>query len=165
MAAGERVVLRGGLAALCPPSDPVLVGRPVGRERGHRRSPGGGARARPATAEAIVAARAAAPFRAPDELRRACGVGRATARRGRALAVGRRPALDPNVAAPDALQTLPGIGPALAARLVAERERGPVADRADLARVPGIGPATVARLAGLAEVGAPPAATTPGCGP
>ncbi len=48
-----------------------------------------------------------------------------------------------NHAGPDALQRLPGIGPALADRMVQAR---PFASIDDLTRVPGIGPATVERL-------------------
>jgi competence protein ComEA len=47
------------------------------------------------------------------------------------------------------LATLPGIGPALAGAIVAERARGgPFRRPEDLARVRGIGPATVERLRG-----------------
>ncbi len=46
------------------------------------------------------------------------------------------------------LQRLPGVGPVLAGRIVAERESGGrFGDPADLCRVKGIGPATSARLA------------------
>ena len=46
-----------------------------------------------------------------------------------------------NAASAEALQSLPGIGPALAARIVADREaRGPFRTSEDLLRVPGIGP-------------------------
>ena len=48
--------------------------------------------------------------------------------------------VDPNRAPVEALQSLPGIGPTLAARIVAHR---PFADADDLRRVPGIGPATL----------------------
>ncbi|HLA38557.1 MAG TPA: helix-hairpin-helix domain-containing protein, partial [Candidatus Glassbacteria bacterium] len=58
--------------------------------------------------------------------------------------------LDVNSATADELQTLAGIGPVLAERIVAERDRGgPFDDGDDLARrVQGIGPATVSALAG-----------------
>jgi competence protein ComEA len=70
----------------------------------------------------------------------------AAARRSRPLAAGEL--LDPNTASAEELDRLPGIGPALAARIVAERERGgPFRSAADLQRVPGIGPATRARIA------------------
>lgn len=48
------------------------------------------------------------------------------------------------------LETLPGIGPSLARRIVADREaRGPFATAESLDRVPGIGPGLVARLGRL----------------
>jgi competence protein ComEA len=54
--------------------------------------------------------------------------------------------LNVNTATPDELQRLPGIGPALAARIVAERERQPFVSVEDLQRVSGIGPKTVEKL-------------------
>lgn len=53
-----------------------------------------------------------------------------------------------NTATPEELDTLQGIGPALAERIIAEREseRGPFASIDDLVRVPGIGPSTVATI-------------------
>lgn len=57
--------------------------------------------------------------------------------------------IDVNAASADTLRFLPGIGPALASRIVAERESGgPFADAADLQRVKGIGPRLAAKLAG-----------------
>lgn len=48
------------------------------------------------------------------------------------------------------LERLPGIGPALAARIVADRDaRGPFGSGEGLQRVRGIGPAMLRRLAGL----------------
>lgn len=70
----------------------------------------------------------------------------AEARRSRPLAPGEL--IDPNTASAEELDRLPGIGPALAARIVAERERGgPFRSTAELERVAGIGPATRARIA------------------
>ncbi len=55
--------------------------------------------------------------------------------------------LDVNGDAAADLERLPGIGPVLAARIVADRERrGPYRSLEALARVPGIGPATVVRI-------------------
>jgi competence protein ComEA len=55
--------------------------------------------------------------------------------------------VDVNRADPAELTLLPGIGPALAGRIVADRgSRGPFARVEDLDRVPGIGPATIDRL-------------------
>lgn len=60
-----------------------------------------------------------------------------------------RPAgIDVNSASADELQTVRGIGPSIAARIIEERARGPFRDLADLeARVKGIGPASVRRFA------------------
>jgi competence protein ComEA len=56
--------------------------------------------------------------------------------------------IDLNAASAAELTLLPGIGPALAPRIVLDREaRGPFASVEDLDRVPGIGPATVDRVA------------------
>ena len=54
-----------------------------------------------------------------------------------------------NTATEAELEHLPGIGPALAQAIVAERAaHGPFRNAADLARVKGIGAATVSRLEG-----------------
>jgi len=51
------------------------------------------------------------------------------------------------------LEALPGVGPVLAQRIVADREvNGPFASVEDLGRVPGVGDAIVGALAGLATV-------------
>jgi competence protein ComEA len=55
--------------------------------------------------------------------------------------------IDVNRASPAELETLPGIGPALAAAIVEERSRGgPFRSANDLMRVRGIGPALVRRV-------------------
>jgi competence protein ComEA len=70
----------------------------------------------------------------------------AAARRSKPLAPGEL--IDPNTASAEELDRLPGIGPALADRIVAERERGgPFRTVEELQRVPGIGPATRGRIA------------------
>jgi competence ComEA-like helix-hairpin-helix protein len=59
-------------------------------------------------------------------------------------------ALNVNRASAVELERLPGIGPSLARRIVADREaRGPFATVQALDRVPGIGPALVGRLGAL----------------
>lgn len=71
-----------------------------------------------------------------------------------AMAVGPGPGLiNINHADAGQLDTLPGIGPVLAQRIVANREaHGPFSSLDDLGRVSGIGPAVVEKLAGLATV-------------
>jgi Helix-hairpin-helix motif len=55
--------------------------------------------------------------------------------------------LDPNTATPEALATLPQIGPTLARRIFEARADGPFRSPEDIrARVRGIGPATLARI-------------------
>lgn len=69
---------------------------------------------------------------------------------GRAQSEGARVRI--NSASASELQALPGIGPALAQRIVAERSRGRFTSVEDLQRVPGIGKAKLARLRELVEV-------------
>jgi len=71
-------------------------------------------------------------------------------------------AFDPNRADATTLETLPGIGPALAAEIVRERCKRPFASIADLERVRGIGPRRLRKLEpfleldeGLAPLGPP----------
>lgn len=60
--------------------------------------------------------------------------------------------VDINTADSAALETLPGVGPATAADIIAHREQhGAFTDLADLEAVSGIGPATRERLDGLVE--------------
>lgn len=121
----------------------------------------------PATAEAMVASREEdGAFRTPEDLLRVRGIGPATLERIRPhldLAVAppatlrRAPLAVEDPAAPVdlnradtvRLQELPGVGPALARRIVAAR---PFATVDDLARVRGIGPATLERLRPLLSV-------------
>lgn len=132
----------------------------------------------PALARAIVKDREErGPFRSTGDLDRVPGVGAATlARIGEHLALpgtgvpgaeapSRRPAggaqgattaplVDLNRAAPAELEALPGIGPALAGRIVDHRGRhGPFRTVEDLAAVPGIGPVLLERLRGRVRVG------------
>lgn len=124
----------------------------------------------PATAAAILAARdAGAVFRRPEDLVTVRGIGPTLAARLEPhLDFGRPPSgrrtvservaaaarLDLNRADVASLQALPGIGPALADRIVEARRQRPFADVDDLQRVAGIGPATVDRLRPLVTVGA-----------
>jgi DNA uptake protein ComE-like DNA-binding protein len=65
--------------------------------------------------------------------------------------------IDPRTADARALEELPGVGPALARRIVAARARGVVFRRPeDLLRVRGIGPAKLARMRDRLDFGDQP---------
>lgn len=130
----------------------------------------------PATAGAIVAARdSGVVFRRAADLSLVRGIGPAlveritpmidtrsapSSRAARGGDVGRSSGteryrgatgrVDVNRADVETLQSLPGIGPALAERIVESRREGAFESVEDLVRVPGIGPATVERLRGVA---------------
>jgi competence ComEA-like helix-hairpin-helix protein len=136
----------------------------------------------PATARAIVASREQeGPFAGPEDLVRVKGVGPKALERirghldlsrpapaavraaGDRRRTGPGPPVRPSASGPDridvnradetALQRLPGIGPALARRIVEARTERPFRSLEDLGRVRGIGPATLARLGDLVTVG------------
>jgi len=130
----------------------------------------------PSTARAIVLAREGGMvFRSPEDLLAVRGIGPATLERIRGFisapsagapsaprrraAVGSvsdgasRGPVDLNAADLEALISLPGIGPAIAERILVARREQPFTSVEDLARVRGIGPATVERLRPLASVG------------
>ena len=65
----------------------------------------------------------------------------------RALPLGSDERIDPNTAGEEDLDRLPGVGPAIAGRIVQMRQdRGPFAEPSDLLSVPGVGPAILARI-------------------
>lgn len=126
----------------------------------------------PATARAIVTARdSGITFVAAEDLLVVRGIGPATLEKLRPLLrlppggvrrgssrgerpVGpRRATVDVNRADAAGLERLPGIGPALARRIIEERSVRPFASLEELERVRGVGPATVERLRGVATVG------------
>jgi len=116
----------------------------------------------PAVARAIVEHRQEeGPFRVPQDLLRVRGIGPATLERIRphlsvpggplqgARGVGEGAVrVNINRAGKADLELLPGIGPALAARILEHRRKRPFRSLEDLQRVRGIGPATAARLRG-----------------
>ncbi len=131
-----------------------------------RRLPGVG----PSLAVALIEERERAPFRAPADLERVGGVGEVTARRlapylrfepaaPRSGSAPARPTLtlagcppggarvDLNRAGREQLESLPGIGPALATRIIEDRsENGPFATPEAITRVRGIGARSFARF-------------------
>ncbi len=69
-------------------------------------------------------------------------------------------AIDLNSAGADELSLLPGVGPALAARIVEDRQaRGPFRSIEELDRVRGVGPALLRGVRPFARVGASHAST------
>ncbi|MCC5790467.1 MAG: helix-hairpin-helix domain-containing protein [Opitutales bacterium] len=100
--------------------------------------------------EKIAALRAEERAEAKElaDIRRSLGIG--------PLAEGET--LDPNDASVDELQRLPGIGPALAGRIVEAR---PYESPEDLLKVSGIGPATLARIRTSLEIPVPSGETIP----
>jgi len=130
----------------------------------------------PAAARAIVEARESGRvFRRPEDLLEVRGIGEVTLermrsgldlsapppgrvaaeRRGATSAPASRPSepVDVNGASVEQLQALPGVGPALADRIVAARREQMFTSVDDLTRVRGIGPATVERLRPFAVAG------------
>jgi len=68
-----------------------------------------------------------------------------------------RPRIDVNRAGPTEIQLLPGIGPELAARIVAHRDKhGPFEGIGDLRKVSGMGPATLERIRPAISLSWPP---------
>ena len=136
-----------------------------------RRLPGVG----PSLARAIVAERDRAPISSAQDLQRVRGIGPARAETleplldfapggepgwASAVATGLQPALrpggrcppgtvDPNSADAGQLEELPGVGPAIAVRIIEYRDRhGPFRSADDLQGVSGIGPKTLEKMAG-----------------
>lgn len=76
-------------------------------------------------------------------------------RRQTPLGAGER--IDPNRDSEVELARLPGIGPAMASRITAARNRRPFQRPEDLLEIPGIGPATLESVGPLLDLDAPPA--------
>lgn len=155
-------------------AEPLAAGERIDPNRAEEvqldRLPGVG----PATARAILEAReAGVVFQRVEDLETVPGIGPVTAERldelldfddpprvSRSRAAARmqgdaasQTEVDVNRATAEDLETLPGIGPALAQRILEERQKRMFRSVADLERVSGIGPATVERLRDVARAG------------
>ena len=158
---GDRLARVDGRWAVVRPADPALYGRRVDVDLDGVEA----LRALPGTSEALAQAivddrTAQGPFFGPQGLDRVRGVGPSWLMHAApwiAFAVQGPPPeaarVDLNHASAEALEALPGIGPTLAGRIVADRAaRGPFRRTADLDRVRGVGPALLRRLAGRVGV-------------
>jgi competence ComEA-like helix-hairpin-helix protein len=159
---GDRVRRTEEGVTVHPAGNPLLVALPVDLNEAGPEAlqavPGLGE----TLARAIVADRARrGPFYAVRDLARVRGIGPGTVEELAPLLtvgdVGPRPSpkvVDVNTADAATLETLPGIGPVLAARIVVDRdERGPYRSLEALDRVPGVGPGILAGLRGRAVAG------------
>lgn len=103
------------------------------------------------------AGRVGRPIHSPVEREKAPGLSRSESGGGMEGYPGGgnpREVLDLNRASARELETLPGIGPTLAQRVVESRSRdGPFRSPQDLLRVRGIGPVVLARIRGLVRAG------------
>jgi competence ComEA-like helix-hairpin-helix protein len=107
-------------------------------------APPGSADALAAQAAAVDSLRARTREAPPRRSRRSSGTTASVDRHTDADPV----IVNPDLASLEELDRLPGVGPALAARIVASRDSlGPFGSLEGLQRVRGIGPATAARLA------------------
>ena len=139
----------------------LLSGEPVDANTATKETLAGIPGIGPTRAAAIVEARNKARFRSFSELDGVRGIGEGTlAQVAPFLAVPTDPSvptsksttpppitrIDLNRATAAELEDLPGIGPAIAARILEERSRKPFRTVADLVRVKGIGPKNLERL-------------------
>ena len=155
LAPGDRVEVGLAGVTVAPASDPLLVGLPIDVNAADAHALGAVPGLGPAIASAIVADRTArGPFRRLEDLDRVAGVGPQTVELLRPFVIlGDPPPVDLATASAAELETLPGIGPVLAARIVVDRaDRGPVRSVDDLSRIDGISPALIDRLRDLVTV-------------
>lgn len=151
---GVVVAVVGADIRLERPEDPLLIGLPVDVNLDGEVALGALPGVGPSLAAAIVAERQAnGAFASLDDLTRVRGLSPDTAALLRPYLTAELPSsapVDLNHASAAQLRRLPGVGPALAERIVADRTaNGPFTTVHALTRVRGIGPQTVARLDGL----------------
>ncbi len=155
---GHRVLVTPDHARVLRPSDPVLVGLPIDPNTAAAHELAAIPGIDGDLAAAIVADRErSGGFRDLDDLQRVSGIGGYTVEQ-LAPFVELSPVgpLDLNTASAGELETLPGIGPVLAARIVVDRaENGAYTGVSDLQRVDGVGPAMLAALEPLVIVQSP----------
>jgi len=159
LVAGEVVVVHGEQVVVQLTDDPLLVGLPLDPNTASVAALDAIPGLSTGVAEAIVAERTAhGPFRSLDALRRAPGVSDAVLEALTPFVALSDPGpIDCNTAPASELETLPGVGPALARRMVEERlQGGDFASLEALTRVQGIGPALIERLQGQVRCGAAP---------
>jgi competence protein ComEA len=155
---GDAVQVDADGARVVPMGDPLLVALPVNVNvngvEALKVIPG----VTDDVASAIIEERAAhGPFQGVGDLKRVRGLGGAALDRVRPFvttgATAPKGPVDLNTADALALESLPGVGPSLAARIVVDRQaNGPYRSIDALDRVAGVGPATVERLRGQATV-------------
>lgn len=159
---GDAVQVDADGARVVPMGDPLLVALPINVNvngvEALKVIPG----VTDDVASAIIAERAArGPFHDVAELKRVKGLGGDALDRVRPFvttgAVAPAGPVDLNSADALALESLPGVGPALAARIVEDRQaHGPYKSVDALDRVSGVGPATISRLRDRATTGGSP---------
>ena len=99
-----------------------------------------------ATAPAVAAAESRPPREQSQPSTRELAAPKSPVDEGAALPTAAAVKINPNTASKPELELLPGVGPALAERIIAERGRAPFRALDDLGRVRGIGPKTLERL-------------------
>lgn len=153
-AAAERDALARQLAAV----DSARAARQGGRKGGRRADGAAGRRPRRPRAGAVTTDTAGPAWPAAPAAAPLTPVPPPADTRPRAAPAGPVGVVDADRADSATFERLPGVGPVLARRLVADRRvRGPFGSLAGLSRVPGVGPALERRLAPLVTFSGSPA--------
>lgn len=147
---GHRVIVEQGHGRLLPPRDPLLVALPLDLNTADADQLDALPSVGPATAARLIRDRdTRGGYRSLDDVEAVLSPAQLEAIRP-FVELSEVAPVDLNAATAAQLETLPGIGPVLAARIVVDRaDNGPFSSLEDLARVPGVGPASIERLRGL----------------